>query len=65
MLITILKLIRKVELKDGFFFISFKEQNQLKMKIFLYNVMSVNSDEIKRPLFKEINLNYNSYLLLL
>lgn len=33
--------------------------------LFYDNVMSVNSNEIKRPLFEEININYNSYPLLL
>lgn len=33
--------------------------------LFYDNVMSVNSNEIKRPLFEEIDINYNSYLLLL
>lgn len=65
MLITILKLIRKVELKDGFFLSPSKNKANWKWRSFYDNVMSVNSDEIKRPLFEEINLNYNSYLLLL
>lgn len=64
MLIIILKLIRKVELKDGFFLFFLKNKINWKWRFFYDNVVSVNLDEIKRLLFEEINLNYNFYLLL-
>lgn len=46
-----------------FFLSPSKNKTDWKWRSFYDNVMSVNSDEIKRPLFEEINLNYNSYLL--